>query len=103
MIDLSAELDEASGPFMDTAALLMNLDLVVTSDTAVAHLAGALGRPVWVLLGAVPDWRWGLEGTDSSWYPSMRLFRQTTLDDWTVPIDRVASAIQEELATRAPK
>ncbi len=61
---------------------MMNLDLVITSDTAVAHLAGALGCPVWVALRAVPDWRFMLERRDSPWYPTMRLFRQTTRDAW---------------------
>ena len=61
---------------------MMSLDLVISSDTAVPHLAGALGRPVWVALRAVPDWRWLLERTDCPWYPTMRLFRQTTRDDW---------------------
>jgi len=76
--------DFDSGPdgFIDTAAVMMNLDLVITSDTAAAHLAGALGRPVWVALRAVPDWRWLLGQTDSPWYPTMRLFRQTARDDW---------------------
>jgi len=63
--------------FCDTAALLGQLDLLVTVDTSVAHLAGALGRPVWLLLPRVPDWRWMLDRDDSPWYPSMRLFRQT--------------------------
>jgi len=64
--------------FMDAAAVMKNLDLVVTVDTAVAHLAGALGVPVWVLLPFAPDWRWLLEREDSPWYPTMRLFRQRT-------------------------
>ena len=64
------------GAFMDTAAIMMNLDLVITSDTSVAHLAGALGVPVWVVLPFVPDWRWLLDRSDSPWYPTMRLFRQ---------------------------
>jgi ADP-heptose:LPS heptosyltransferase len=60
-----------------------NLDLVITSDTAIAHLAGALARPVWVALQYVPDWRWLLDRSDSPWYPTMRLFRQTRRGDWT--------------------
>ena len=68
--------------FADTAALISNLDLVVTVDTAVAHLAGALGVPVWVALPANPDWRWLLERADSPWYPTMRLFRQSSWGDW---------------------
>ena len=72
--DLGSRLED----FMDTAAVLTNLDLVITCDTAVAHLAGALGVPVWVALPFVPDWRWLLDRSDSPWYPTMRLFRQRT-------------------------
>ena len=68
--------------FADTAALLAELDLVITADTATAHLAGALGRPVWTLLPFVPDWRWGLGREDTPWYSTMRLFRQKTAGDW---------------------
>ena len=68
--------------FADTAALISHLDLVITVDTAVAHLAGALGIPVWLALPLIPDWRWLLEREDSPWYPSMRLFRQSTWGDW---------------------
>src|SRR5262249_23681904 len=74
--DLGSQLDETTGAFMDTAAVMKNLDLVITSDTAIAHLAGALGVPVWVALPQVPDWRWLLGREDSPWYPTMRLFRQ---------------------------
>lgn len=69
--------------FADTAAVLKQLDLVITIDTSVAHLAGALGRPVWVLLAFAPDWRWLLGRDDSPWYPTMRLFRQTSRGDWS--------------------
>ena len=94
IVDLSAELDEAAGPFMDTAAVMKNLDLVITSDTSVAHLAGGLGVPVWVALSAHTDWRWMLDRRDTPWYPSMRLFRQRQLNEW----DEVFAAIAEELA-----
>ena len=77
IVDLGPDVDREAGAFMDTAAIMMNLDLVITSDTAVPHLAGALGVPVWVALPFVPDWRWLLEREDSPWYPTMRLFRQT--------------------------
>ena len=70
-------LDEGPDGFLDTAAVMANLDLVITSDTSIAHLAGALGRPVWVALRLVPDWRWMLDRADSPWYPTMRLFRQS--------------------------
>ena len=76
------ELGSRLNDFADTAALLMNLDLLITCDTAVAHLAGALGAPVWVALPLVPDWRWLLDRDDSPWYPTMRLFRQQTPGDW---------------------
>src|SRR5439155_6093351 len=80
--DLGATLDEAAGAFMDTAAVMANLDLVVTTDTSIAHLAGALGVPVWVALSIGPDWRWLRDREDSPWYPSMRLFRQDSAHDW---------------------
>ena len=82
LVDLGRGLDEQSGAFMDTAAVMKNLDLVITSDTAIAHLAGALGVPVWVALPWVPDWRWLMDRGDSPWYPTMRLYRQTTAGDW---------------------
>jgi len=81
--------------FSDTAALVDNLDLVVTVDTAVAHLAGAMGKPVWVLLPFVPDWRWMLERSDSPWYPTMRLFRQEKLGDWETPVSQAARALKD--------
>jgi hypothetical protein len=81
-IKLIANLDEAAGPFMDTAAIMKHLDLVICSDSAVAHLAGALGVPAWIALPLIPDWRWLLEREDSPWYPSARLFRQTRLGCW---------------------
>jgi hypothetical protein len=87
--------DEA-GAFTDTAAVLMSLDLVVSSDTAVAHLAGALGVPVWLALPWVPDWRWLLGRDDSPWYPSMRLFRQPRPGDWDAVFRRMATALAEK-------
>jgi hypothetical protein len=80
--------------FSDTAALIANLDLVISVDTSVAHLAGAMGKPVWVLLPFVPDWRWLLERGDSPWYPTMRLFRQTTSGDWQTPLAQLHKALQ---------
>ena len=88
--DLGGRLDEEAGPFMDRAAVMMNLDLVVTSDTSIAHLAGALGVPVWVALPFAPDWRWLLQREDSPWYPTMRLFRQTEPGRWQDVFERVA-------------
>lgn len=75
-------LDEPSPPFMETAALIRNLDLVIACDTAIGHLAGALGMPVWTALPLVADWRWQTGRGDSPWYPTMQLFRQKTRGDW---------------------
>jgi FKBP-type peptidyl-prolyl cis-trans isomerase 2/predicted TPR repeat methyltransferase len=80
--------------FSDTAALIENLDLIISIDTSVAHLAGALGKPVWTLLPFIPDWRWLLNREDSPWYPTMRLFRQQAPGDWDSVIERV----RDELA-----
>ncbi len=80
--------------FADAAALVANLDLVITVDTGVAHLAAALGRPVWMLLPFVPDWRWLLDRDDTPWYPTMRLFRQSARGDWDNVIARVAMALR---------
>jgi tetratricopeptide (TPR) repeat protein len=82
IVEFSGEVDATAGSFMDTAAIMKNLDLVITSDTAIAHLAGALGVPVWVALPFVPDWRWFLNRNDSPWYPTMRLYRQKTPGSW---------------------
>ena len=94
IVDWSADLDGGPDAFLDTAAVMAGLDLVISSDTSVAHLAGALGRPVWTLLTASPEWRWGLERGDSPWYPSMRLFRQTSDGDWNAVVADVAKALQ---------
>ena len=83
--------------FSDTAGLIDNLDLVVTVDTSAAHLAGAMGKPVWILLGAVSDWRWFLDRDDSPWYPSARLFRQTPAGGWAGPIEAVRAALIDAL------
>jgi ADP-heptose:LPS heptosyltransferase len=95
ILNLANRIDETSGAFMDTAAIMMNIDLVVCSDSAVAHLAGALGVPVWVALPQVPDWRWLLEREDSPWYPSMRLFRQARRDNWEDVFQRIADELAQ--------
>ncbi|MBN3858351.1 tetratricopeptide repeat protein [Paraburkholderia sp. Ac-20340] len=82
--------------FGDTAALIMNLDLVITVDTSVAHLAGALGKPVWILVPANGEWRWLEKRTDSPWYPTARLFRQQEVGDWTTAIEAVREALAEK-------
>jgi tetratricopeptide (TPR) repeat protein len=88
VMDLGEELD-ADGAFLDSAAVMMNLDLVITSDTALTHLAGALGVKTWVALKYVPDWRWMLDRKDSSWYPSVTLYRQQKIDDWPTVFDQL--------------
>lgn len=89
---------DKDGAFLDTAAIMHNLDLVITSDTALAHLAGALGIPVWMMVNTGCDWRWGHDRADSYWYPSMRIFRQHTLNDWDSVFADVAAALKERIA-----
>ena len=85
--------------FTDLARIVAGLDLVITVDTAAAHLAGALGRPCWVLLPFLPYWRWGLEGDSTPLYPSLRLFRQPSPGAWEYVLARVASALDEREAS----
>jgi tetratricopeptide (TPR) repeat protein len=89
MTDLSSALTD----FGETAAMIENLDLVITVDTSIGHLAGALGKPVWILVPKAADWRWMLERSDSPWYPSVRLFRQPRAGDWAQPIAEVTRAL----------
>ncbi len=98
-ITLGDAFDTTTGPFMDTAAVISNLDLVITSDTAAAHLAGGLGVPVWLALAKSPEWRWLLEREDSPWYPTMRLFRQQQAGDWA----GVLARMKQELAALVQK
>ncbi len=93
IVDLGAELDREGHAFVDTAAAMSHLDLVISTDTAIPHLAGALGRPVWLLLPHVPDWRWGLAGGTTPWYPTMCLFRQASPGDWPSVFARVRAAL----------
>ena len=90
---LGGDFDDGADAFIDTAAVMNSLDLIITSDTSIAHLAGALGRPAWVVLKEVPDWRWMLDREDSPWYPTLRLFRQSQRDDW----DSVYAKMEQEL------
>lgn len=99
---LGDDVDRAAGAFMDTAAIIANLDLVITSDTALAHLAGGLGAPVWVVLPHAADWRWLLDRDDSPWYPSMRLFRQPRPGDWDSVFASVGDALRSTMASWAP-
>ena len=94
---LGEEFDAGSQAFLDSAAVMTHLDLIITCDTALAHLAGALGRPTWIAIKRVPDWRWLLDRADCPWYPSVRLFRQTHRGDWGGVFD----AMQAELASLA--
>jgi hypothetical protein len=89
---LGEAVDEEAA-FIDTAAIIANLDLVITSDTAIAHLAGALGARVWLAVSVSPDWRWLLEREDSPWYPTMRLFRQQAYGDWPGVFRRMADEL----------
>ncbi len=87
--------DKGPDGFVDTAAIVANLDLVITADTAIAHLAGALGRPTWVVLKHVSDWRWLLDRSDSPWYPTVRLFRQPAHRDWAGAFSEMEAALSE--------
>jgi hypothetical protein len=97
IVDLSGEL----GDFSDTAAAIAGLDLVISVDTAVAHLAGAMAAPTWTLLKFVPDWRWLLSRSDCPWYPTMTLFRQERPGDWQAPVAALAEALRGFVAARA--
>jgi hypothetical protein len=94
---LSDQMEEPSQSWEDTAALVSALDLVITVDTTVAHLAGALGVPVWVALPFSPDWRWLLGREDSPWYPTMRLFRQTLPGHWPDVFERIAAELKGKI------
>jgi hypothetical protein len=90
ILDLGPELEN----FADTAAIISQLDLVISVDTSVSHLAGVLGRPVWILLHHVPCWRYLLDRTDSPWYPTARLFRQSETREWQTVVRQVCSELR---------
>lgn len=98
--EIGRDLDQETGAFVETAAVLANLDLLITSDTAIAHLAGALNAPVWMPLSRICDWRWLEEREDSPWYPSMRIFRQKTVGDWDEVFSRIAHELKRLIAKR---
>jgi FkbM family methyltransferase len=95
VVDLGAGLDNTTPAFVETAAVLKNLDLLIAPDTAIAHLAGALGVEVWTALSQPPDWRWLLDREDTPWYPTMRLFRQPRSDDWRSVFERMADTLAQ--------
>jgi len=90
---VALDLIEQVTDFAETAAVIANLDLVISIDTAVVHVAGAMGKPVWVMVPYLPDWRWLLDREDSPWYPTARLFRQTSPGDWPGVARNVARAL----------
>jgi tetratricopeptide (TPR) repeat protein len=92
LADWTAELNDLA----DTAALIANLDLVISVDTSAAHLAGALAKPVWTLIPFAPDWRWKLGSSDTPWYPTMKLFRQPRWGDWNAAIEQIAAELQQK-------
>jgi ADP-heptose:LPS heptosyltransferase len=94
--DLGPDFDPGPAAFVDTAAALMACDLFITTDTSVAHLAGALGVKTWVAMPHLADWRWLEYRSDSPWYPSMRLFRQTTRGDWRSVFAEIGKALRKE-------
>jgi ADP-heptose:LPS heptosyltransferase len=91
LVDLATELKD----FSDTASIVANLDLVISVDSSVAHLAGAMGKPVWIMLNRGCDWRWFLDREDSPWYPTARLFRQTTPGGWQEVVDRIEHELRQ--------
>jgi hypothetical protein len=97
---LGDDFDSGPDAFIDTAAVMNNLDLIITGDTSIAHLAGALGRPTWLALKQVPDWRWMLDREDSPWYPTLRLFRQPRRDDWDCVFSKIEQSLHELLGQR---
>jgi tetratricopeptide (TPR) repeat protein len=102
VIDLASRLDLTGGAFAGTAAAMCNLELIVSCDTASAHLAGALGRPVWLPLSYASEWRWLLERQHTPWYPTMRLFRQPELGNWAAVFDGMASALRQLVSEKSP-
>ncbi len=97
---LGEDFDAGPDAFLDTAAVMSCCDLVISADTATAHLAGALGAPTWIALPHVPDWRWMLDRSDSPWYPTVRLFRQVSEGDWTGVFAGIGAALGGEIARR---
>jgi len=103
VLDFGDALDTQSGPFIDTAAILKNVDLMISADSAVIHLAGALGVPIWMVLPTAADWRWLRDREDSPWYPTMRLFRQREAGAWDDVFERAAAALVEAFPPDHPR
>jgi tetratricopeptide (TPR) repeat protein len=97
--NFGADFDQAHGRFMDTAAIMSNLDLIICVDTSIAHLAGGLGRPTWVILPFKADWRWMTERTDSPWYPNMRLFRKSYDQEWEPVLQEITRTLRYYIKT----
>ena len=98
VVDLGLKPEEIHGPFLDTAAILRCLDVVVTSDTSLAHLCGALGIETWLAVPRVPEWRWLLDRDDTPWYPTLRLVRQSHVGQWGGVFVRIAAALRNRAA-----
>ena len=94
--DFNSEIDIGDQAFLDTAAIIENLDLVITCDTSIAHLSGALNCPTWIMLAATHDWRWFFDNKNSPLYPSDKLFRQKELQDWTHPFEYMKQTLIED-------
>ena len=88
---------DSTWDFLENASIIENCNLIITSDTSIAHLAGGMGKKVWLLLKDIPHWTWGLEGDSTFWYPSMRLFRQNKRNNWQSVMETVSSKIKKEL------
>ncbi|WP_269603969.1 tetratricopeptide repeat protein [Prochlorococcus marinus] len=95
-VECQAKID-ATWDFLENAAIMENCDLIITSDTSIAHLAGGMGKPTWLLLNHLPDWRWGLKGDNTFWYPSMRLFRQNERHNWQEVMENVSNKLKKEM------
>src|SRR5579871_1150725 len=102
VVTLGEPFDSGEDAFIDCAAVMMNLDLVISCDTATAHLAGALGRPAWIVLEHVSDWRWMIDRDDTPWYPTARLFRQRRRTDWDEVFQRIAGELMRMQASKGP-
>ncbi|WP_269603480.1 tetratricopeptide repeat protein [Prochlorococcus marinus] len=98
-VECQAKID-ATWDFLENAAIMENCDLIITSDTSIAHLAGGMGKPTWLLLNHLPDWRWGLKGDNTFWYPSMRLFRQNERHNWQEVMENVSNKLKKEIEVK---